>query len=184
MAYLKAGGNVILASRLGSDFFDGNLTSYAGVSWREGAPGQDGSVRLREYVPVFPGLVSMEPFTRSISSSDVFSGGGFLNSGDDNTVTNWDGASSYTKSSGIHTLLFAHRSSDFLSNSPFVWVRGIGVWAHPNLVYSGTETTLPTPGTAETQGNFVFLVGRNYGYDRPNSALNFEFILTNFFGEQ
>lgn len=185
LAYLKAGGNVLLGTRNGSNFFDSNLTSYAGVSWREGGPGQDGSVTLREYVPVFPGLVSMEPFTRSISSSHVFSGGGFLNSSDDNTVTNWDGSSSYTKSNGIHTLLFAHRSSGFLSNSPFSYVRGLGSWAHPNLIYSSSsETTFPTQGTAEAQGNFVFIAGRNYGLDRTNSAANYDFILTNLFGEQ
>jgi hypothetical protein len=187
LAYLQAGGNVILATRNGANFFDDALTSYANISGREGFT--SGTVRIREYVPVFPGLVKMTPFTRSMSATAVFSGGGgFLNSSDDGTVTDWDGASSYTKSTFTHTMLFAHRSSATTmeegGTSPFSFVRGLSVWAHPNLVYTErNETTLPTPGTDETKSNFVYIAGRIYGQNYAGAAHNFEYILRNFFGE-
>ena len=187
LAYLQAGGNVLLATRNGDNFFDSALISYANISGREGFT--SGRVRIREYIPVFPGLVEMTPFTRSMSATAVFSGGGgFLNSSDDGTVTDWDRASSYTKSSFTHTMLFAHRSSATTmeegGTSPFSFVRGLSVWAHPNLVYSSrSEVTLPTPGTDETKSNFVYIAGRIYGQNYAGAASNFEYILRNFFGE-
>ena len=82
----------------------------------------------------------------------------------------------YHNSDGTATLLFANWTDYSLT-------RGLGVWTHPNLVLGANEeATFPLSGV-EAQGNFVFLAGRNYGYNHDNSRHNFEFILTNFFGE-
>lgn len=185
LAYLQAGGNLILTSRYGHDLFDDNLTDYAHIAWREAG---SSAATIIEYEPVFPGLESMEGaggFLRGMTATDVFSGGGFLDSTDDNTVTNWDGVSSYTKSDMTSTLLFAHRSDGGLAGSPFSYVRGLGSWAHPNLVYAAqTDVTLPTPGTAEAMGNFIYLAGRHYGFDIAACTTNFEFMIAQLCGEQ
>lgn len=180
--YLLAGGNLLLACRLSHFFIDEEMRKYLNIAWRE--TGYTYNIVLKEYEPVFPGLLPMTPFTRGMSWTDVWSAGGFLDSTDDNTVTNWDGVSSYTKGTLIHTLLFAHRSNKYNPDYPFSYVRGLGVWAHPNLVYASTrDATLPTPGTDEAKGNFILLAARPYGYDHANGKANFDFILTNIFCE-
>ena len=67
----------------------------------------------------------------------------------------------------------------------FGYVRGIGVWGHPNLVFSDlTSVEFPTPGKDETQGNFIFIGARHYGFDQDACRHNFEFILKNLFAEK
>jgi len=181
--YLNAGGNIILSSRLAADFCDDALTAYAGIGWREGAgPGSSGDgVTLSECKTVFPGLVDMTPSGSSLAN--VFSGGGYLDSYDDNEVTNWDGTYSYTNSALTHTLLFAHRSSATIGS--FGFVRGVGIWAHPNFAFSSTTAINEFPATAdEKKGNFILINGRNYRYDITSTTANYTFILQNMCGEQ
>jgi hypothetical protein len=180
-AYLSAGGNIILASRYAySSFFNDPLTTYANIGFREE------EVTLLEFVHVFPGLKDMTPFDGSLSATDVFSGGGFMeDSGDDNYVTNWDGTSSYTKDDLTTTLLFAHRSSGFDIDYPFGYIRGLGVWSHPKFPFSSQSAVeFPAPGTTEAHGNFIALMGRSYRYNIENMKFNFDFILKNMCGEQ
>lgn len=179
-AYLQAGGNVILTSRYLADFVDANLTAYANVAWREyGAS-------IVEYEPVFPGLISFEEFSRTMSATDVWSGGGYLDSTDDGTVTNWNGTSGYTKSDLTTTLLFAHRSDGYDSSSPFAYVRGLGSWAHPNFAFSAADVgnEFPAAGTDGAKGNFVIISGRHYGFSDAAISHNFDFMLKNMCAEQ
>jgi hypothetical protein len=178
--YLTAGGNLILHTRYAySSFFNDNLTAYAHVSWREE------EVTLLEYETVFPGLVSMTEGAGGLSYTDVFSGGGFLNSYENSEVTDWDGVSSYTTSDLTSTLLFAHRHSEYNPDYPFSYVRGLGVWSHPNFPFSSTSAVeFPTPGTSEAQGSFIFLAARNYRFDIGLTMTNYEFMLKNMCGEQ
>jgi hypothetical protein len=182
-AYLQAGGNMIFASRYASDFIDANLTAYSNVSWREisGA-----AIQIFEFEPVYPGLVRFTPFIRGMTGADVYSGGGFLNSADDGTVTNWDGVSGYTKSDRKTTLLWAHRSENYDPSYPIAFVRGLGSWAHPNFLFSSVSAgnEHPTPGTDEARGNFIIIMGRHYGFDIAATSANFDFMLKNMCGEQ
>jgi hypothetical protein len=51
MPYVKAGGNVLLMSRLGQSFIYGELQEYLGIAWAE-----DPFASLRNCVAVYPGL--------------------------------------------------------------------------------------------------------------------------------
>ena len=176
--FLLAGGNVLLSARYSSDFFTPGLLSYAGISWREY------SVELVDYQPMFPGLTACAP--AGASYTDAFSSFGFNSGGGctDDDVTGYDASRSFTNGAGTSTLLFAHRSSAVIGG--FGYVRGIGVWAHPNLDYTSdlTQVTLPTPGTDEVKGNFVFLSGRSYRLGNAELKSNLRYIITNLFGVQ
>ncbi len=54
LSYLKAGGNVLLLSRLGQDFIDAELQDYLGIQWAENAENQ-----TRNCVATYPGLQTM-----------------------------------------------------------------------------------------------------------------------------
>ncbi|MFH1851923.1 MAG: hypothetical protein ABIA75_06225 [Candidatus Neomarinimicrobiota bacterium] len=176
--YLLAGGNVFLGARYTDQFFTPELEAYAQVAWRET------EISLLEFEPMFPGLVACTPSGASLTS--VFSSGGFDSGGSpaDDDVTNYDGSRSYTKASGTSTLLFAHRTSAVIGS--FGYVRGCGVWSHPNLDYSNdlTQATLPTTGTLEAKGNFVFLSGRHYRFDHDEYKANMRYIITSIFAIQ
>lgn len=179
LPYLNAGGNVIFASRYAADYMGDGVTAWANIGWRE-----DGAV-IEEYEPVFPGLVSMEPFLRSMSATAVFSSYPFDSGGStsDADVSNWGGVRSFSKDA-YTTLLFAHRTSAVAGS--FSFVRGLGVWSHPNFAFSSLTAgdEFPTPGTSEAQGNFIYIAGRHYGFDVANCTANFEFMLRNMCGEQ
>jgi len=173
--FMLAGGNVILASRYADGFLTSSLTGYIGLSYRS----NDAS---SVYTHAAPGLMDMTPFTgyRSggISATDYYSMGAFTNNSaishytdDPSPAEGW-----YHSSSGTVTLLF-------YNDTDWSYRRTIGAWSHPNLVLGANEApTLPVTGDA-TGGNFVLINGRHYGFNRVNSAHNFDFILTNFFGE-
>jgi len=172
--YLLAGGNLILTTRYGSGFFSDDFTAYVGVGWRsEGV--------VTQYDAIMPGLLDMTPFTETradgLAGTEPFSMGAFTNNEgisheDPIAEDGW-----YHNSDGTATLLFANWTDYGIT-------RGLGVWTHPNLVLGANqEVTFPISGD-QAQGNFVFLAGRNYGYNHENAKHNFEFILTNFFGEQ
>ena len=185
-AYLQAGGNVLFAGRLAADFMDDNLTSYLTVGWREGAvAGNSGAgVTVQEQIAVFPGLKDLNPFTRGQSLTTVFSGGGFMvNSADDAPITNWDKLTGFTKADLTHTMLYAHRSKVVIG--AFDFVRGMGVWAHPNFAFSSKTAGNEFPSTADQKkGNLIAIMGRNYGYHIANTTISFEFMLRNMCGEQ
>ncbi|MCP4414642.1 MAG: hypothetical protein GY808_18965, partial [Gammaproteobacteria bacterium] len=187
LPYLTAGGNLIFASRnanAGGFIPDGGLTDWLNIGWR--GLGEN----ALEYEPCFPGLVSMEPFRRGMSATDVFSGGGFMSSSGDHTlITNWDGVSSFTKSDMTSTMIFVHRNGDF--NEDYggnfeTYCRGLGVWAHPNFPFSSQTAgdEFPTAGTIEAQGNYIYLAGRHYGFDDAACMANFNFMLKNMCAEQ
>ena len=173
--YLLAGGNVIITTRNASSFFTGPLTDYLGVSWRA-------AETATVYPHIAPGLKDLTPFTShrsgGLSSTEHFSMGSYTN----NTALShyhedlpfpegW-----YHNSDGTSTLLF-------YNDTDWSYVRGMGAWAHPNLELSANEApTFPVTGDATT-GNFVYIGGRNYGFNRQNAAFDFDYILTNFFGE-
>jgi hypothetical protein len=120
-----------------------------------------------------------------MTATSVWSGGGFLDSTDDGVVTNWDGVTGY--SSDVNTtLLFCHRSDGYDAGSPFAYVRGLGVWSHPNFAFSDVAAgnEYPTPGTDEAKGNFIIISGRHYGFDLTATATNFDFMLKNMCAEQ
>jgi hypothetical protein len=181
MAYLNAGGNIILATRQATEFLSSDLSSYLNISWRE-----EGAT-IQECISVFPGMVDLVIDTTSgyQSGCSIFSGSGFLNSLDDNTVTNWDSVSSYTKSDLTTTLLFAHRSNTYDPLFPFGFVRGLGVWSHPNFSFSSTNAgdEFPQAGTDQATGNFILISARNYRFDIATTTANFEFMLNNMCGE-
>lgn len=187
--YLTAGGNLVFASRYAPDFLPDAFAAWADIAWREGSAwGLGASSTIVEYKAVFPGLVDMNPpYTRTMTATSVFSGGGFLDSTDDGTVTNWDGTSGYTLSDLTTTLLFAHRSNAYDANSPFDYVRGLGVWGHPNFQFSSVDAgnEFPTPDTDEAKSNFILINGRHYGFgDLAALKANFSFILQNMCAEQ
>jgi aminopeptidase N len=64
-SYLEVGGNLLLLTRSGISFLDGDLTAYLGVSWAEE------KVSLANCVAVAEGLVNI-PFTGSQTWNDVF----------------------------------------------------------------------------------------------------------------
>lgn len=173
--YLLAGGNVILTTRYGIDFFTDPLTDYLGVSWRS-------SETTTVYPHIAPGLKDLTPF--SSYRSGGLSGASYFSMG---SYTNNDALSHYHEdlpfpedwyhnSSGTSTLLF-------YNDTDWSYVRGMGAWAHPNLELGDNEApTFPVTDDAKT-GNLVFISGRCYGFNRQNSAFNFDYILTNFFGE-
>jgi hypothetical protein len=188
-AYLKAGGNIVLATRSAANFLPEALTNYLNIGWREeSSPGSTNGKTILECKSVFPGIVDMEfDITFGLpSGSAIFSAGGFLDSEDDNTVTAWDSISGYTKSDLNTTLLFAHRSASYDTLYPFSFVRGLGVWSHPNFSFTSTFSgdEFPMPGTEEAQGNFILFSARNYRFDIEATKSNFEFILRNMCGEQ
>lgn len=173
--FLLAGGNLVLAARYGQNFFSSDLLSYAGIAWREIG------VSIVDYQPTFPGLVACTPAGNSYV--DLFSSYGFNSGGGctDADITNYDGSRGFTNAAGTSTMLFAHRSGAVVGG--FGYVRAAGVWAHPNLVYTDLEaTTLPTPGTDEMNGNFIFLAGRNYRLGNEEFKTNMRYILRNIFG--
>jgi hypothetical protein len=190
--YLTLGGNVILATRWGADFLPEPLTNYLNIDWREGSfPGWTEPSTIEEYVSVFPGLVDMTPFDtlRAMDHTAVFSSNPFDAAVDgsisDLDITEWDGVRSFSKDL-YTTLLFAHRSVEYDSSYPFDFVRGLGVWSHPNFAFSSLDAgdEFPGPGTFEAQGNFILLNGRNYLYNLENMTINFEFMIRKMCGEQ
>jgi hypothetical protein len=190
-AYLQAGGNVIFFGRETATFMDDPLTTYLNIGWRDGANPGDGSaglLTLSVYKPLFPGLVAMTPFTAGNSRNNVFSVSGFgtLTSATsatwDDDINSWDGAKGYTKSDLTTTLLFAHNSG---GSTGLDFVRGLGVWKHPNFAFSNNLAGNEFPTTAtEKQGNFICLTGRNYRCNIAATTQNFEFMLRNMCGEQ
>ena len=191
-AYLQAGGNVVFFGRETATFMDDNLTNYLNVGWRDGANPGDGSsaglITLDVYIPLFPGLVTMTPFSGGMSRANEFSVSGFgsLTSASsanwDADITSWDGVKGYTKSTLTHTLLFAHTSG---GTSELAFARGLGVWSHPNFQFSNMDAGNELPGTTEEKrGNFISLTGRNYRADVDATTHNFDVILRNMCGEQ
>ena len=185
--YLNAGGNLILASRLAADFFTADLDHYCGdIGWREGASTGDGGdgISLSEYKACFPGLVDMTPSGSSLAN--VVSGGGFMSSSaNQDFITNWDGLTSFTKSDLTSTMIFAHRSDAYDPTfAPVTYVRGLGVWAHPNFPFSSITAGDEFPTTAdEKKGNFILMNGREYRNDLPSTTANYTFMLQNMCGE-
>ena len=184
-AYLEVGGNIFLASRLTADFITADFASYMGIAWREGSANESSAgTGLAEAIAVFPGLADLSPFNPSSSLGDVFSSFPF-NSGagmTDDDVTNWDGTRCFSQDA-TSTLLYAHRSADFIGS--FGFVRGVGVWAHPNLPFADLAVPqYPTPGTVEAQGNFIMICGRNYRHNIAGIEQSFPYILQNLCGEQ
>lgn len=55
MDYVKAGGNVILVTRMGREFIDSKLASYIGINWY----GESSSV-VNNCLTTYPGLIDME----------------------------------------------------------------------------------------------------------------------------
>ncbi len=173
--YLLAGGNLILTTRNGADFFTPELTSYLEISWR-----------AAETATVYPTITTvlrdLVPFSSyrsgGVSSTGHFSMGAFTNNAalshyhDDLPFPDgW-----YHNSAGTSTLLF-------YNDTDWSYVRGMSAWAHPNLVLGANEEpTFPTTGDA-AKGNFVYIAGRNYGLNRVNLGFNINYIVTNFFGE-
>jgi hypothetical protein len=158
--YLQAGGNFFLATRYTSFFMPDPLTNYAEIGWR------DYQQTIVEMKTVFPDLTDLQPFDAGNSLVDNFSSFGFNSGGGmvDADVTGYDGGRCFTQTGGTSTLLYAHRSSAVIGS--FGYVRGLGVWAHPNLPFSDlTVAEYPEAGAASAQGNFIVLATRNY---RPN----------------
>jgi hypothetical protein len=186
LQYLNAGGNLILASRLAADFFDDDLDHYLNIGWREGAgTGDSGDgISLSEYKACFPGLVDMTPDGSSLAN--CVSGGGFMSSSaDQDLITNWDGTTGFTKSTLIHTMIFAHRSDAYDPTfAPVTYVRALGVWAHPNFEFSSQTAGNEFPSTDdEKKGNFILLNGREYRNDITSTTHNYTFMLQNMCGE-
>jgi hypothetical protein len=184
--YLNAGGNLILASRLAADFFTADLDAYLNIGWREGAStGNSGDgISLSEYKACFPGLVDMTPSGSSLAN--CVSGGGFMSSSaDQDLITNWDGTTGFTKSTLIHTMIFAHRSDAYDPTfAPVTYVRGLGIWAHPNFPFSSVTAGNEFPTTAdEKKGNFILMNGREYRNDIASTTANYTFMLQNMCGE-
>jgi hypothetical protein len=181
-AYLQVGGNVVFFGRYGSIFItaDNGLEGYLGISggWRELG------WRPRECKAMFPGLVDM-PMTGSHSLTDNFTCGAYIDVTDDGIVTNWDKVRGFSKTNLQYTLLFAHRSKTVVPAAELLYVRGMGVWAHPNFTLSSQTAGNEFPGTPEQKkGNFIAIMGRNYRYDIGATTANLEFILRNMCGEQ
>jgi hypothetical protein len=81
-------------------------------------------------------------------------------------------------------LLYAHRSSNVVG--AFGFVRGLGVWSHPNfdLADLADGSTGPTPNTDEAKGNFILINGRHYGFDVAATTTSFGVMITKLCGEQ
>ena len=179
--YLQAGGNLVLATRYAADFMDLNLTNYCQISWREGAaPGSSAGVTLAESKAIFPGLVDLSPFSGGSSFTDVWVTVGFNGASavTDDQITNYNGSGCYSTANGTSTLIYAHRSNTYNAGYPFSFVRGTGVWAHPNLPFSDPNVEeYPVNGEASGAGNLVLISGRNYRHNFANVSLVFPTIL-------
>jgi hypothetical protein len=193
-AYLQAGGNVVFYGRETATFMDASLSGYLtlAASWRDGSAPGDGSnaglITLSQYIPVFPGLVAMTPFTAGNSRNNVFTVSAFgdfttVPSGNwDAEVDGWDGVKGYTKADLSTTLLFVHKSG---GSTALPFTRGLGVWRHPNFQFSSMDAGNEFPSTPDQKrGNFISLTGRNYRSNVAATTANFEFILRNMCGEQ
>jgi hypothetical protein len=191
-AYLQAGGNLIFFGRETATFMNADLTGYLNIGWRDGANPGDGSsaglITLEVYIPLFPGLVTMEPFTGGMSRANEFSVSGFgsltsaTSANWDADITSWDGVKGYTKSDLTTTLLYAHTSG---GANALAFARGLGVWKHPNFQFSSIDAGNEFPGTTEEKrGNLICLTGRNYRCDIAATTQNLDLILRNMCGEQ
>jgi hypothetical protein len=87
-SYLDVGGNVLLMTRMGSDFLAGGLQSYAGITWN------GSQVTLTGCTAVYPGLGNIA-FTGSQSLNDTFS----MTLGPNSTLLFRDTA---TRGTGVH----------------------------------------------------------------------------------
>ena len=79
-------------------------------------------------------------------------------------------------------MLFVHRSSAYDTSYAFPFVRGLGVWSHPNFSLSNLTAGNEFPSPA--RGNFILISGRHYGFDNQACLNNFEFMLRNMCGEK
>ncbi len=92
LSYLEVGGNVLLMTRRGQSFLEGDLTAYLGITWAE-----TGS-SLGNCVATYPGLVNI-PFTGSQSWNDVF----LTSVGPNSTLLFKDTAGFYSdRGTGVH----------------------------------------------------------------------------------
>lgn len=130
LSYLRAGGNLLLMTRMGQDFFIDALRDYLGIQWT------NSQVSLTAATATFPGLANMQR-TASQSYAATF---------------DKDQLGPET------TLLF--------TDTGFNPDAGIGAWR-----------------TSSTDGEFVFLSGRPYRWDRTALHDNTDLILRQLFGE-
>jgi hypothetical protein len=133
MSYVTAGGNVLLMSRMGTDFLNGAMTSYLGIEWVE-----SNYNTISNCVSAQPGLIDMNRI------------------GSQNYVSVFD----TTLATGESTLLFKETTT-------FGQDRGLGVWRDPK--WSGHINPYG--------GQFVFLSGRPYRWNRDQLRSNVEYIL-------